>query len=331
MDRAEILQKFERAEREIRKVFLGEDDLVRCFFICFASAGISENPHMLLTGDTGTGKTKLTKSLAQVFGLEKRRISGHSELLPSDIIGETDILAPGRPFIRGPVFTNLLQSDEHNRIPPKSRAALLEGMAEGQVTVVGIAEPMALPKPFIVIATQNPASYGDSAPLRPQENDRFLLSYFMQWQEEEIREAVLRHFADFDEGTMLDQVFLPGELLKVSQNVKHVFVSQVIRKYIVVLTSMLNSKHSTLLRVQDRKMVNDFPPIRPMQDTLTAARALAFLLGKNEVGITEVDWVVPFSLPHRIETAGREELTSGEIHELMDDIRKEAKKIMRLA
>src|SRR6185369_7371568 len=144
----------DRAAQEIGTVLLGKDRQVRLALCCLATGG-----HLLLEDLPGMGKTTLSHALAKVLGLQYRRVQFTSDLLPGDILGgsvfERD--ANRFQFLPGPIFTQVLLADEINRSTPKTQSALLEAMAEGQVTIEGISHP--LPEPFAVLATENPIEY----------------------------------------------------------------------------------------------------------------------------------------------------------------------------
>ena len=326
-----VREKFDQARREIRKVFIGEDDLVTCIFIGFLNAGMGNKPHILITGDTGTGKTTIAKVMGIIFGLERRRVQGHPDLSPDRIIGSVNVLVPDRKFNKGPIFTNVLHVDEIPRILGMTRAALLEAMEEGKVTIEEKNRTYDLPKPFIVIATQNPSSYGDSQPLGPQENDRFLLSYFIQWPSEDVRaEIVSLHIAPPKERSVPKKVFGREELFAIAKEVAKVHISQVVVDYVIAITRQLNPELSSTEGVMkgDNSLVKRYPPNRPALDLTTSARALAFLRGDSEVTDKHVDWLVPFALPHRIETVGYQELKHGQIEKLSRGIIVSAKEEM---
>jgi MoxR-like ATPase len=160
-------------EAEIGKVIVGQTELVRSVLVCLLCEG-----HALLEGVPGLGKTQLLKTLSDAVALEFSRIQFTPDLMPADIVG-TQVLeeeAGGHRRFRfraGPVFANLLLADEVNRATPKSQSALLEAMQERQVTVAGETRP--LPRPFLVMATQNPLEMEGTYPLPEAQLDRFLL------------------------------------------------------------------------------------------------------------------------------------------------------------
>ncbi len=157
----------DRIVREVRKVVIGQDHVVEVLL-----AGTAVGGHVLLEGVPGVAKTLLANTFARAIGVEFRRVQFTPDMLPSDLTGTMTLRAGELAFRPGPVFTNLLLADEINRTPPKTQAALLEAMQEGQVSVDGIARP--LPRPFLVVATQNPIEYEGTYPLPEAQLDRFI-------------------------------------------------------------------------------------------------------------------------------------------------------------
>jgi MoxR-like ATPase len=162
--------RINRAAEEVGKVLLGKDEQIRLALCCLLARG-----HLLIEDLPGMGKTTLSHALASVLGLSYNRIQFTSDLLPADILGVSifDQSSSSFSFHPGPVFSQLLLADEINRTTPRTQSALLEAMAEGQVTVEGESRP--LPEPFFVIATQNPVHQSGTYPLPESQLDRFLM------------------------------------------------------------------------------------------------------------------------------------------------------------
>ena len=159
---------YELVSQEVRAVVVGQDEVVARVLAAFACGG-----HVLLEGPPGVAKTLLARTVAQTLGLQFARVQFTPDMLPSDITGTIVLRGAELSFRPGPVFTNILLADEINRTPPKTQAALLEAMQEGQVTVDATGHP--LPSPFLVVATQNPIEYEGTYPLPEAQLDRFLM------------------------------------------------------------------------------------------------------------------------------------------------------------
>jgi MoxR-like ATPase len=171
---------------EVRKVFLGQDDVLEQVIAAFLAGG-----HVLVEGKPGLGKTHLILALARTFGGQFRRIQFTPDLMPSDVTGHTlyDMSAQEFRVRKGPVFTNLLLADEINRAPAKTQAALLEVMQEWQVTIDG--ESHKLPPPFMTLATQNPIEQEGTYPLPEAQLDRFLMKVLIDYPQQTEEERIV--------------------------------------------------------------------------------------------------------------------------------------------
>ena len=174
----------ERVSAEVGKVVIGQREPLEVML-----AALSLGGHVLLEGVPGTAKTLLANATARALGVGFRRVQFTPDMLPSDITGTVALREGELRFRPGPVFANVLLADEVNRTPPKTQAALLEAMQEGQVTVDG--ETHALPDPFLVLATQNPVEYEGTYPLPEAQRDRFLVRVDLGYPSEEAERAML--------------------------------------------------------------------------------------------------------------------------------------------
>ena len=175
---------YERVRAEVGAVVVGQDEVLAQLLGALACTG-----HVLIEGPPGVAKTLLARSVARALGLEFARVQFTPDMLPSDLTGTMVLRGGELEFRAGPVFTNILLADEINRTPPKTQAALLEAMQEGQVSVDGNAH--ALPDPFLVIATQNPIEYEGTYPLPEAQLDRFMLRVEVGYPSAEQERAML--------------------------------------------------------------------------------------------------------------------------------------------
>src|SRR5690554_4160534 len=178
----QLIEKYKLLKKEIHKVIVGQEDVVDQVLISIFSRG-----HCLLVGVPGLAKTLLVNTIAQSLGLSFNRIQFTPDLMPSDIVG-SEILNESRAFqfVKGPLFNNMILADEINRTPPKTQSALLEAMQEKTVTAAG--QTYTLPKPFFVLATQNPIEQEGTYPLPEAQLDRFMFNIWVDYPsfEEEV-------------------------------------------------------------------------------------------------------------------------------------------------
>ena len=295
---------------EVAKAIVGQDAVVTGLMVTLLCRG-----HVLLEGVPGVAKTLLVKALAASLDLDAKRVQFTPDLMPSDVIGQV-IFEAARGSFRfreGPVFTNLLLADEINRTPPKTQAALLEAMEERQVTVDGVARP--LPEPFVVVATQNPVEYEGTYPLPEAELDRFLLKLFVAYPSGEQEQTVLaRHHQGMDPHDLaslgLHAVATPADLAAARAAVVGVTVEEKVLGYIVGIARATRESPSLSLGASPRGATM----------LLAAAKAWAWLAGKEFVTPDEVKAVARPALRHRIVVRAEVELEGGTPDGILDGV-----------
>jgi MoxR-like ATPase len=255
-----------RLESELKKVIRGKDEIVRLALVSILARG-----HLLIEGVPGVGKTTLAHALARALGCSFQRVQFTSDMLPSDIIGISIYSASEEKFEfkRGPVFTNVLLADEINRTTPKTQSALLEAMNEGQVTVDAICH--ALPRPFLVIATQNPVEHHGTYPLPESQLDRFLMRVQMGYPDSQSEREILRAEAGTAQLENLKPVLTGADVIEMQHVVTQVEVDDSLVSYALEIVARTRKHEKLTLGVSPRGS----------QMLYRAAQAMAFLDGRS--------------------------------------------------
>ena len=282
----DVAQVGSRVIAEIERVVVGKRPLLAQILTALLAGG-----HVLLEDYPGLAKTLIAKSFASALGLEFRRIQFTPDMLPGDITGSYVFdRAQGRFELRkGPIFANILLADEINRASPKTQSALLEAMQEGQVTLEG--ETLALPDPFVVLATQNPIEYEGTFPLPEAQLDRFLMKLAVGYPSPEEEQEILRRRRErrIDE-PRVDRVTGRDELLALREAIEDVHVDGDIERYIVLLVAATR---------RDRRVAVGASP-RGSLALLKLARAQAALDGRDYVIPDDVKSLARPALVHRL-------------------------------
>lgn len=291
------LSKLSNVIEEVGKVIVGQKDVIEELIISILAGG-----HCLLEGVPGLAKTLMVSSLAKTLELDFNRVQFTPDLMPSDIIGteilETDHSSGDRffKFQKGPVFTNILLADEINRTPPKTQAALLEAMQEKSVSYGG--NTYELPKPFFVLATQNPVEQAGTYPLPEAQLDRFLMfirvGYPTEQEEIEILKRTTGNLA-----VTLKRVLTGAELLSLQQLVRSVEVSDALLEYVSQLVRNTRVNESTQCQ-QVKDFVRWGAGPRAGQALVLCAKAKALLSGRYAMTVEDILFVAPAVLRHRI-------------------------------
>ena len=286
-----MLEKFRATASQIGSVIVGKNLQIRQSLTCLLAGG-----HLLIEDAPGVGKTTLAHAIAISLGLSFRRIQFTSDLLPSDVIGVSvyDRTSGQFVFHPGPIFTEVLLADEINRASPKTQSALLEAMEESQVSVDGQSRP--LPQPFFVIATQNPLSQVGTFPLPESQLDRFLMCISLGYPDRAAERALLSGEARRDMLKALAPVARPADLVIAQVEVKKVFVSSALLDYVQALMGHTRASG---------KYAEGLSP-RGGLALLAAARAWAWLDGRNHVIPEDVQNVMPAVAGHRLHAVSRD-------------------------
>ncbi|TVP90379.1 MAG: AAA family ATPase [Thioalkalivibrio sp.] len=274
-----------RVEKRLNRVLLGKPEAVRLALVCLLANG-----HLLIEDRPGVGKTTLAHALAQVLGLDYRRIQFTSDLLPGDVVGVSvfDQSRSAFEFHPGPIFAQVLLADEVNRAPPKTQSALLEAMQERQVSVDGRTHH--LPDPFFVIATQNPTEQIGTHPLPESQLDRFLMRIELGFPGPEAERALLE---GGDRGESADPLAAeagPETLLAWQRAVSAITARPALLDYVQAL--LRASRDTALFR-------SGLSP-RAGLGLLQAARAWAMIGGRDFVTPDDVRAVIPAVAVHRV-------------------------------
>ena len=287
---AELL---DRVRTAVAGYIVGQDATIADALVGFLARG-----HVLIEGVPGTAKTLLVRALAGALGLRFARIQFTPDLMPSDVTGVNVLRDPTRgfEFQPGPIFTDLLLGDEINRAPAKTQSALLEAMAERQVTVDGVSRPLGAA--FTVYATQNPVEHEGTYPLPEAQLDRFLLKTVMPYPTREAElELLARYEAGFDAERIADSripaALSADEATQLRALVDGVRVAEEVRTYIADITRSTREERMLSLGASPRATVALF----------RAARAGAVLEGRDFVTPDDVKGVAPAVLRHRITLA----------------------------
>ncbi len=283
---------YQQLRNEIGKVIIGQDQVVKDSLI-----SIFSNGHCLLVGVPGLAKTLLVNTIAQVLGLSYNRIQFTPDLMPSDIIG-TEILDENRQFrfVKGPLFANIILADEINRTPPKTQAALLEAMQERAVTAAG--NRYELPKPFFVLATQNPIEQEGTYPLPEAQLDRFMFNVMLDYPSLEEELLVVKNTTS-NYSPSLSKILTGEEISYFQQLIRRIPVPDNVMQYAVSLSAKTrpNTAHAAPIA---NEYLNWGAGPRASQFLVVGAKCNAVLNGKYSPDIEDVKAIAPAILRHRI-------------------------------
>ena len=301
MNADEFSGKVDAITAEVGKVIVGQVDLVRAVVIAVLAEG-----HVLLEGVPGLGKTRLLQTLGSVLDVAFGRVQFTPDLMPADILG-TNVLVDGRfEFHEGPVFANLVLADEINRATPKTQSALLEAMQERRVTLGGVTHT--LPRPFFVMATQNPIEMEGTYPLPEAQLDRFLFKVLVEYPtSSELAEIVSRTTAG--EEAVTEPVVTGDDLLEMGSVVRRLPAARHVVEYaarIVEGTHPQSPSAPSLIQ----KYVRFGASPRGAQAMVLGGKVAALLDGRPNLSAHDIRTIAPFALRHRL-VLGYEAIADG--------------------
>lgn len=287
-----LAQSFKDLSKEIGKVIVGQDDVVKTVIISLFSNG-----HSLLVGVPGLAKTLLVSTISEVLDLEFKRIQFTPDLMPTDITG-SEILDEDRhfKFNRGPLFANIVLADEINRTPPKTQAALLEAMQERSVTVSG--HRHALPSPFFVLATQNPIEQEGTYPLPEAQLDRFMFNIPLDYPSYQEEIEVVKGTTS-SKRVELRHIVTGSQIIDFQQLVRKIPIADNVLEYAVSLATKTRPGTDRATQTVNNYISWGAGP-RASQYLVLGAKCHAAIRGKYSPDIEDVQAIAKYVLRHRI-------------------------------
>ena len=295
----------EAIKENIKKVVVGKDEVIDLLLVSLICSG-----HIIIEDLPGLGKTTLASALAASLGCDFQRIQFTPDVLPSDITGFNvyDINTGKKAFHKGSVHSQIVLADEINRASPKTQSALLEAMQERQVTVDG--ETYVLPKPFMILATENPVDTAGTYPLPEAQLDRFLMRINMGYPSAEAELEILKSNRSALQEMNLQPVATAEEIMKIQQAIGLVYISDDILKYIINITSATREYEGVVMGASPRGSI-----------ALTqAACGMAILEGRNFVTPDDVKRLAPYVLAHRMIMKNRSGAKGTTATDVIDEI-----------
>ena len=268
---------------EIRKVYVGSEDVIEMLLVALLTRG-----HVLLEGVPGIAKTTLAKAFAESLGCHFKRIQFTPDLLPADITGTYILNLQSNKFElrEGPIFANIVLGDEINRAPAKTQSALLEAMAENQVTIDGSTRPLA--PPFMVLATQNPIEQEGVYELPEAQIDRFLIKVNLGYPTPADEKNMLRTYNHPPERVL--PILNPEVILKLASAAEGIHIKEELMDFIIRLTNYTRSHPLVTIGASPRASLA----------LMRAAKARALLLGRDYVLPDDIKHLCPYVLTHRV-------------------------------
>ena len=288
----QLVIKYNELKKEIKKVIVGQDEIVEQVLISVFSGG-----HALLIGVPGLAKTLLVHTVADALGLNFKRIQFTPDLMPSDILG-AELLDENRQFkfIKGPIFSNIILADEINRTPPKTQAALLEAMQEKSVTIAG--HSYKLDKPYFVLATQNPIEQEGTYPLPEAQLDRFMFAVNLDYPTFSEEVDIVKN-TTIGSMPIINSLFTPEEIISNQKLIQKIPVADNVIEYAVTLVGKTRPKSKAAPELV-KKYIDWGAGPRASQNLISGAKTYAALHGKFSPDIEDVQKVAIGILRHRL-------------------------------
>ena len=291
----QIIYQIQSCEEEIGKAIIGQKAIIRQMLIAILTDG-----NVLLEGVPGLGKTQMVKAVSKAMNLAFSRIQFTPDLMPADVTGTNLIIREENQnkfqFEPGPVFSNIVLADEINRATPKTQSALLEAMQEKTVTVGN--HTYELPKPYMVLATQNPIENEGTYPLPEAQLDRFLFKLLIEFPSlEELKQIM--HLTVEGQQEQIQQVLTAGDLMEMRQVVRDIPVSAAVEEYALALVIGTHPDSEYAVKEVKQYVLEGASP-RAAQAILLTAKARALLDGRYNVSFDDIDDVAKAALRHRL-------------------------------
>ena len=301
-------QLINNALNETGKVIVGQHEMLESIMISMLTGG-----HILIEGVPGLAKTLAISTFSKVVSLNFQRVQFTPDLLPSDLIGTMIFNQKTGDFVpkKGPIFTHLVLADEINRAPAKVQSALLEAMAEKQVTIGDNSYP--LDHPFLVLATQNPIEQEGTYPLPEAQMDRFMFKVLISYPNREEEKQILESMST-DENIQPDIIMTRQDLLQISLDINNIYVDQKVKDYIVDIVMCTRSPKEYGLNLENFLQIGVSP--RATIHLTRAGRAYAYIHNRSYVTIDDIKTIAHRVLRHRLlltYEAEAEEYTSDQI------------------
>lgn len=295
----------ERLQASVERVIVGKTDVVRLAMVALLCEG-----HILLEDVPGIGKTTLAKAIARSLGCTFRRIQFTPDLMPSDVTGINFYNQKLGEFMfrEGPLIAQVVLADEINRATPRTQAAMLEAMEEHQLTVEGVTTK--LPRPFLVMATQNPVELEGTFPLPEAQLDRFLVRLKLGYPDEDGEDEILSRFESASPLDSIVPVVEADELVKLADALTHLHVEPAVRRYAVRIVRETRNDPAFELGASPRASLALF----------RSARAHAAISGRDYVLPDDVKSMAPHVLPHRLILSTQARLRGRDADEVLAEI-----------